>query len=150
MMSVFHVSPAGSDVAAGSAEAPFRTINRAVAAAHPGDTVRIHEGTHREWVKPVRTGRSDDRRIVFEGAPGEARPVITGAERVTEWEHVSGTTWRAVLDNALFGDWNPFAIEVEGDWTDYAPRAHLGEVYLNGRSFYEVGSIRLVDRKSVV
>ena len=38
-MSVFHVSPCGSDVAAGTAESPFRTINRAVAAAHPGDTV---------------------------------------------------------------------------------------------------------------
>lgn len=70
MMSVFHVSPSGSDTAPGTAEAPFPTINRAVAAAHPGDTVQIHEGTYREWVKPARTGRSEDRRIVFEGAPG--------------------------------------------------------------------------------
>ncbi|WP_306468434.1 MULTISPECIES: right-handed parallel beta-helix repeat-containing protein [unclassified Actinomyces] len=149
MMSVFHVSPSGSDVAPGSAEAPFRTINRAVEAAHPGDTVRIHEGTYREWVRPVRTGRSDDRRIVFEGAPGEARPVITGAERVTGWENVGGTTWRAVVPNSLFGSWNPFAIEVEGDWTVYgersAPRKHLGEVYLNGMSFYEVTSREAVD-----
>ena len=148
-MSVFHVSPCGSDVAAGTAESPFRTINRAVSAAHPGDTVRIHEGTYREWVKPVRTGRGEGRRIVFEAAPGEARPVITGSEPVSDWENVGGTTWRATVPNSLFGDWNPFAVEVEGDWTVYAdratPRKHLGEVYLNGMSFYEVVSREAVD-----
>ena len=50
--------------------------------------------------------------------------------------------WKAVVPNALFGAFNPFAEEVEGDWIVYAeqttPRKHLGDVYLNGRSFYEV------------
>ncbi len=50
--------------------------------------------------------------------------------------------WKVVVPNSLFGGFNPFAEEVEGDWIVYAeqttPRKHLGDVYLNGRSFYEV------------
>lgn len=151
MSPVLHVSPSGSDAADGSAEAPFRTINRAVAAAYPGDTVQIHEGVYREWVKPTRTGRSDDRRITFEAAPGE-HAVIKGSEQVTDWVQEGGsdsTVWKAEVPNTLFGEFNPFAIEVEGDWTVYAsrtaPRKHLGEVYLNGKSFYEVTSREEVD-----
>ena len=47
------------------------------------------------------------------------------------------------MPNALFGDFNPFAEEIAGDWIVYRPgepRKHLGEVYLNGLSFYEVSS----------
>lgn len=147
-MTIFHVSPAGDDTAAGSAQAPFRTINRAVAAAYPGDTVQIHEGVYREWVKPSRTGRSDDRRITFEAAPGE-HAVIKGSEEVTDWVRESGDVWRAEIPNTLFGEFNPFATEVEGDWTVYAsmdaPRKHLGEVYLDGTSLYEVTSRQDVD-----
>jgi hypothetical protein len=49
--------------------------------------------------------------------------------------------WKATVGNALFGDFNPYAQEVRGDWV-VRPMSgvHLGEVYLNGRSFYEVGS----------
>jgi hypothetical protein len=48
----------------------------------------------------------------------------------------------------VFGDFNPYAEQVGGDWIVYedgAPRRHLGEVYLNGLSFYEVGSRADVD-----
>ena len=50
--------------------------------------------------------------------------------------------WRASVANSLFGDFNPFAEEVKGDWLiePEAPLAkHLGQVYLNGLSFYEAG-----------
>lgn len=147
-MSILHVSPTGSDVADGSEDAPLRTVSRAAALAMPGDTVRIHEGVYREWVKPARTGRSDDRRIVFEAAPGE-HAVIKGSEEVSDWVHVDGDVWSAKVPNALFGEFNPFAIEVEGDWVVYesktSPRKHLGEVYLNGMSLYEVTSREEVD-----
>ena len=140
MSPVYHVSPDGSDVADG-VDTPFRTINRAARAAMPGDTVLIHEGTYREWVNPPRTGRGEGRRITFAAAPGE-HAVIKGSEVVTDWENESGSVWKAEVPNALFGDFNPFAIEVEGDWTVYAsrttPRKHLGEVYLGGKSLYEV------------
>ncbi|WP_136192582.1 right-handed parallel beta-helix repeat-containing protein [Actinomyces procaprae] len=148
MPTVFHVSPSGSDAAPGDAAAPFRTINRAARAAMPGDTVLIHEGTYREWVRPPRTGLDGDRRITFAAAPGE-HPVLKGSEVVTGWEREGDGVWRAVLPGALFGDFNPFAEPIEGDWIVYAsrqaPRKHLGEVYLNGRSLFEVTSRAEVD-----
>ncbi|MCZ7436756.1 right-handed parallel beta-helix repeat-containing protein [Micromonospora sp. WMMC241] len=147
MASVFHVATTGSDRADGGAERPFRTINRAAGVAQPGDTVVVHAGEYREWVKPRRGGLSDSRRITYEPAPGE-HVVIKGSERVTGWEPLGGTVWRAVVDNALFGSFNPFAEEVTGDWIVYgkgAPRRHLGDVYLNGLSFFEVASRAEVD-----
>jgi glycosyl hydrolase family 120/parallel beta helix pectate lyase-like protein/uncharacterized protein DUF1565 len=144
MTSVFHVAPTGSDLAAGGAEAPFRTINRAAALAQPGDTVVVHAGEYREWVKPRRGGVSDSRRITYRAADGE-HVVIKGSERITGWVSEGGTVWKATVDNALFGDFNPYREEVRGDWVVRADRKHLGEVYLNGRSFYEVASRAEVD-----
>ncbi|GHJ12968.1 right-handed parallel beta-helix repeat-containing protein [Micromonospora sp. AKA38] len=147
MTSVFHVATTGSDHADGCAERPFRTINRAAGVAQPGDTVVVHAGEYREWVKPRHGGLSDSRRITYQAAPGE-HVVIKGSERVTGWEPLGGTVWRAVVDNALFGAFNPFAEEVAGDWIVYgkgAPRRHLGDVYLNGVSFFEVASRAEVD-----
>jgi hypothetical protein len=142
MTSVFHVALTGSDDADGSAERPFRTINLAADLAQPGDTVVVHGGEYREWVKPRRGGLSDTRRITYEAATDE-HVVIKGSERVTGWVLEAGSVWRATVPNALFGDFNPFAEEITGDWIVYrpgAPRRHLGDVYLNGLSFYEVSS----------
>ncbi|MEN9813416.1 MAG: hypothetical protein RL479_2102, partial [Verrucomicrobiota bacterium] len=43
----FHVAPHGSDDAPGTAAAPFATVQRAQAAAAPGDTVFLRGGTYR-------------------------------------------------------------------------------------------------------
>ena len=141
MSSEFHVATTGSDHADGSENRPFRTINRAAALAQPGDTVVVHGGEYREWVQPRRGGLSDRRRITYTAAPGE-HVVIKGSEPVTGWDRVSGDVWTVAVPNALFGSFNPFAEEIDGDWIVYAdastPKKHLGEVYLNGTSFYEV------------
>jgi hypothetical protein len=140
MTSVLHVATTGADDGDGSAERPFRTINRAAAVAQPGDTVEVHAGEYREWVKPARGGLSDRRRITYRAADGE-HVVIKGSERVTGWKPAGGTVWTATVPNTLFGDFNPYAEEIAGDWIVYradAPRKHLGDVYLNGLSFYEV------------
>ena len=141
-MTTLHVATDGDDARDGSGGRPLRTISRAAGLARPGDTVLVHEGTYREWVKPRRGGLSDTRRVTYQAAPGE-RVVIKGSERVTGWEREAGNVWRASVPNALFGDWNPYALEVAGDWLvrPKAPLArHLGDVYLNGLSFYEAGS----------
>ncbi|GID29332.1 right-handed parallel beta-helix repeat-containing protein [Paractinoplanes brasiliensis] len=142
MTSVFHVATTGSDADPGSKDQPFRTINRAAALARPGDTVIVHAGEYREWVKPRRGGLSDARRITYQAAEGE-HVVIKGSERITGWEPDGGTVWKVTVPNTLFGDFNPYAEEVAGDWIVYpegAAHKHLGDVYLNGLSFYEVGS----------
>ena len=146
-MTTLHVAVTGSDRADGSPGAPFRTIQRAARAALPGDTVRVHAGTYREWVRPPRGGVADDRRITFEAAPGE-HVVITGAEVVTGWVHEQGDVWRAEIPNSLFGDLNPFDEPVAGDWLHTRPGeplAHRGDVYLSGRSLHEVHDRAAVD-----
>src|SRR5580704_3142992 len=110
-MSIFHVATAGSDFADGSDDHPFRTINRAAGRGQPGDTVLVHGGEYREWVRPRRGGLSDQRRITYQAAPGE-HVVVKGSERVTGWEQEAGNVWRASVPNSLFGDWNPFAQEI--------------------------------------
>ncbi len=41
----------------------------------------------------------------------------------------------------FFGDFNPYKEEIFGDWlVTVEETKHLGDVYLNGMSFYEVGS----------
>ncbi len=147
-MTTFHVATTGSDRAAGTREAPLRTIGRAAELALPGDTVLVHAGVYREWVRPRHAGLSDTRRITYAAAPGE-HVAIKGSERVRTWQHEQGQVWRAELPNAMFGDWNPYALEVDGDWlvptSHDEPRKHLGEVYLDGVSLYEVGSRAEVD-----
>jgi hypothetical protein len=96
---------------------------------------------------PARGGIDDRRRITYRAADGE-HVSIKGSERVRGWQRASGTTWRAEVPNSLFGDFNPFAVELGGDWLvepdpyrpSEQPAKHLGEVYLNGRSFYEVAT----------
>ncbi|MBQ7944215.1 MAG: right-handed parallel beta-helix repeat-containing protein [Lachnospiraceae bacterium] len=138
MVKTYHVSKSGNDRNTGMAESPFLTIQRAAEAANVGDTVIVHEGEYREWVKPRLGGRSHTQRITYMAAEGE-HVVIKGSEQITDWEPVEGTVWKAVILNELFGDYNPFAIPLTGDWVvePYDNPVHLGDVYLNGKSFYE-------------
>jgi hypothetical protein len=148
----FHVATTGSDNSDGSEDRPLRTINRAADLAQPGDTVIVHAGEYREWVRPRRGGLSDLRRITYAAAAGE-HVVIKGSEQVTGWDRVSGNVWTVAVPNILFGSFNPFAEKVEGDWIVYpdksAPKKHLGDVYLNGTSFYEVLSFAEVSDPTV-
>ncbi|CAM3780654.1 right-handed parallel beta-helix repeat-containing protein [Alkalicoccus chagannorensis] len=139
----YHVAKHGSDAGLGTKQDPFLTINRAAAAAEAGDTVTVHEGVYREWVKPKYPGRSHWRRITYQAAEGE-KVVIKGSEEVSGWENVEGTVWKVVVPNALFPEENPFDEALFGDWLLYNPGRHLGEVYMNGRSFYEAETYQQV------
>ena len=145
MNQILHVSVSGNDTADGSEATPLRTIDRAAELAWPGDTVRVHAGTYREWVRPRRGGLSDTRRITFEAAPGE-HVVITGSEPITDWEKVSGDVWRTRVPHSVFGEWNPFAEPIRGDWLvrPHDPHVHAGDVYVNGVSGYEVATAAAV------
>ena len=136
----YYVSKNGSDSADGSKDQPFLTINKAASVAIAGDTVTVHEGVYREWVKPKNAGLSNRRRITYQAAEGE-QVVIKGSEEITNWEKLDGSVWKAVIPNVLFGDYNPFKEELFGDWVVENPGRHLGEVYLNGKSFYEAETL---------
>ena len=142
MAKIYHVSKSGNDKNCGCEESPFLTIQKAADVANAGDTVIVHEGVYREWVKPRYGGKSHSQRITYMTAEGE-HVVIKGSEVVTDWQPVQGTTWKTVVPNELFGDYDPFAITLTGDWVvePYDNPAHLGDVYLNGKSFYEAYSL---------
>ncbi len=137
-----HVSKLGSDKNDGSYEHPFLTISKAAKIAEETDTVIVHEGTYRERVSPANSGRSDLHRIVYTAAEGE-KVIIKGSEIITEWSLFKDNIYLAKVDNALFGDYNPYTETVSGDWCIYPidPMVHTGQVYLNGKAMFEKSDI---------
>ncbi|MHC4703919.1 MAG: DUF1565 domain-containing protein, partial [Planctomycetota bacterium] len=131
-----HVSKAGRDSDPGDRDNPYLTISRAAQAAKPGDTVIVHAGTYREWVKPAHGGTGEDRRITYRAAAGE-KVVIKGSERITPWTRQEAGVWKVELANTMFGDYNPYALKLSGGWLNYGKWHHRGDVYLNGEAFYE-------------
>lgn len=150
----YHVAVTGDNANDGSARKPLKTIQRAADLAQPGDTVTVHDGTYRERVNPPRGGTSDAKRITYQAAPG-GRVVITGAEPMQGWTKVGGDTWKLEIPKEFFGDFNPFAERIQGEWCgNPVPRPgrdkddwmgdtgrHAGSVYLNGHWLTEVAAL---------
>ncbi|WP_051393350.1 right-handed parallel beta-helix repeat-containing protein [Glycomyces arizonensis] len=150
-----HVAKSGSDTAVGTAEAPLLSIGAAAALAQPGDTVLVHAGVYREWVNPPRGGTADAP-ITYQaalGADGRYEPVtISGAEVIADWRPHPGSAgvWTATVPNTLFGERNPYAERIGGDWFfDRVNTWHTGEVYLDGKSMYESLTLGGVERPEV-
>ena len=84
-----HVSKAGSDANAGSADAPLASIARAVELAQAGDVVKIGPGIYREQIAFTRSG-TKEAPIVFEGTRGKDGEYLTIVESpgssVSNWE----------------------------------------------------------------
>ncbi len=135
---IYYVSLDGNDLFDGTAEKPFRTINKAAKIAVAGDTVRVGGGVYRERVSPKNGGLHNGKRVVYEAVEGE-RPIIKGSEIVSDWERIEPHVWKKSLPNSFFGDFNPFERKVNGDWFIVPDKydVHLGDVYLNGISMYE-------------
>lgn len=131
-----HVSKTGSDSGPGSESSPYLTISRAASVAQPGDTVTVHAGTYREWVRPARGGTGEDKRITYRVVPGE-EVLIKGSERISSWVNEGEGVWKAELPNSFFGDYNPYALNLSGGWLKYGGWHHRGDVYLNGEAFLE-------------
>ena len=136
-----HVSKTGSDSASGSLASPYLTINKAALIAMPGDTVTIHTGTCREWIKPVRGGIGENKRITYQAAPGE-KINIKGSERIISWTYEADGIWKVELPNSFFGEYNPYALEISGGWLNYGKWHHRGDIYLNGEAFYEKETVQ--------
>ena len=136
----YHVSKNGNDKNNGTYKTPFFTIQYAADLAQPGDTITVHEGIYREEITPPRGGTSENSRIVYQGAQGK-HVEIRGSEAVSGWIKESDKIWKIELDNILFGEFNPFADEITGDWFNPSGRKHhTGCVYLNGEWLFEAAS----------
>ncbi|MFC5630354.1 MULTISPECIES: right-handed parallel beta-helix repeat-containing protein [Streptococcus] len=123
----------------GTKEYPFKSIQEAANLAKPGDEVLVYPGVYRENVNPVNGGTADAR-ITYTSVEKEAA-IITGAESVKTWEPYDGNVWVARISNGLFGDFNPYVERVYGDWFVQTILAHLGDVFLNDKSLYEVETL---------
>ena len=74
-----HVATTGNDTTGnGSPSAPYRTIARATGLATPGTAVRIHAGNYSGGTYLSDLAGTAAAPIWIGGAPGEARPVISG------------------------------------------------------------------------
>ena len=132
---IYYVNASAKD-GNGTLEAPFSRIQSAADVARPGDEVVVFPGVYREAVNPIHGG-TPDARITYR-AYENGTAIITGAERVTGWEPIGNGVWRTFVPNSLFTDRNPFTTLVSGDWFIATFIAHTGDVYLNGKSLYEV------------
>ncbi|MBN2449951.1 MAG: right-handed parallel beta-helix repeat-containing protein [Lentisphaeria bacterium] len=77
------VSPEGADGAPGDAVRPFRSVQAAVDAATPGDTIWVRQGVYRESVvRRLQAAATGQARITLAAWPGQ-RPVVSGADRLS-------------------------------------------------------------------
>ncbi|MGB2809693.1 MAG: carbohydrate-binding protein [Sedimentisphaerales bacterium] len=137
----YHVSVSGNDMHKGTAAKPLRTISAAARLAQPGDLITVHEGVYRERINPLRGGKSDNKRIVYQTAPGE-KVLIKGSEVIKEWQKVQNDTWEVSIPNSFFGGFNPYSNLIHGDWFNPKGRDHhTGAVYLNGHWLTEAAKL---------
>lgn len=78
LATTYYVSPAGSDAAAGSQAAPWRTLAKANSTLNAGDAVIIAPGTYTDQIKPVNNGTSNTQRISYVGNLSDPSQVVTG------------------------------------------------------------------------
>lgn len=136
---IYYVDCKSGKEGTGTKEEPFRTISQAAEIARAGDEIIVADGIYREYVDP-KFGGSADARIIYR-SENRFGAVITGAEVIDNWTEVKPHVYRTVIDNSLFGDYNPYTTRVSGDWFDANFTAHTGDVFLNGKSMYEVTDI---------
>lgn len=137
----YHIAKTGKDTNRGTADSPFRTIQHGADVAVPGDIITVHEGVYREKVDPPRGGDSDEKRIIFRAADGEAVS-IKGSEVIRDWKKLDGGVWMVTLPNDYFGSFNPYANILSGDWM--FPRGmvhHTGALFINDRALNEAPAL---------
>ena len=139
---IYHVDCAAARSGDGSAQRPFKTISQAAAVAMPGDEVLVAPGIYREDVSPRFAG-TERAPIVYRSAVPRGA-VITGAERMTDWQPYQGDVWQLTVPNSLFGKTNPYTTLVFGDWLNQGVPAHTGDVFLNDKSLYEQPTLEQV------
>jgi len=116
----FHVAqkhPSATDNGPGTAARPWKTIQKAAETLRPGDTVLIHDGLYREFVRPFHGGKSPELRITYRAAP-EHHPVITGADT---WK----PAWKAEGD----GIWSTPYERHAWDYPDKWPTPKSGAMH---------------------
>ena len=99
----WYVAPDGDNAYPGTFAAPFRTIQKGVDAATPGDTVQVRPGTYRESILIDRSGL-EDRPIVLRGDSDE-KPVVAVDSTATGRGQGKGFLFQAVEGHQVPVGW---------------------------------------------
>ena len=135
----YYVDAAAAAGGDGSEKKPFNKIQMAADVAVAGDEVIVAPGMYREAVSPKNAGTEGNPIVYRSAEPRKAH--ISGAEPLAGWTKLDGTVWTARVKNSIFGDCNPYTTLVSGDWFIAYITAHIGDVFLNGKSLYEAQSV---------
>ncbi|MDP3881388.1 MAG: DUF1565 domain-containing protein, partial [Nanoarchaeota archaeon] len=129
----YYVSPTGSDSNSGSPSLPFRTIQKALNVAQPGDTVNLMSGEYRENIKSVRDGTSD-RPITIKGDSNVILRSGGSGNRIFEINH----------DYIYVRDFTVDGLVKEGDTADdYADKL----IYVQGTDSGGVKGLKILNMK---
>lgn len=137
----YYVDAAAAAGGDGSRKKPFAFIQAAAEVAKAGDEVLVLPGIYREYVSPRYPGEPGKPVVYRSIEPLKA--VISGAEPLKDWVK-DGDIWSARVDNRVFENYNPYLTPVEGDWFVPTGPAHTGDLFLNGKSMYEVANLDAV------
>jgi hypothetical protein len=151
------------DAGEGTEAAPFRTISKAALVAMPGDTILVRAGVYRERVSPERGGE-EGKPITYLAPPGEEVYVKGSEEFRPAWQALpdSPEVYTAALEAGLFGDFNPFHLDVnyarEPESRVMVPRRNRpsqeaaslpltrGQVFVDGIPLAQTGSLEELKR----
>lgn len=97
--SEYFVAKNGSDDNLGTEEAPFLTIQKAASVMRAGDICFIKVGVYRETVNPNYAGTADAP-ITFKAFEDDS-VVVTGTEKISNWQQHEGAVYRAFSENNL-------------------------------------------------
>jgi len=134
-----YASPSGNDkTATGSADAPYKSVNTALAAATPGDTVILRGGTYKEG-ENVRIRKPN---ITIESAKGEWAVIdLTTYNRGRDEDSgvyfdvdSSGGRLRGV---EVIGGYYAVCMETKWDWGDPADRAGASDIIIEGCKLHD-------------
>ncbi|OJX73150.1 right-handed parallel beta-helix repeat-containing protein [Leifsonia sp. 71-9] len=135
------VSPQGSDSAAGSLSAPFRTVAKAVASASSGQTIVLRAGTYNESVT-LPAGKQ----LTVQSYPHEA-VWFDGSIPVTSWTK-TGSVWQSSGWDHVF-DHSPTYTRGAADGTAagwqwlnpaYPMAAHPDQLFVKGTAQQQVAT----------
>jgi parallel beta-helix repeat protein len=139
------VSVKGNDNSAGTADAPYRTLNRAISRAASGATIVLRRGTYHESVIVP-----DNKRLTIQSWPKE-QVWLDGSETVTSWTP-QGNVWVHEGWTAEF-DTSPTYTKGAPDSTEpgwsfvnasYPLAAYPDQLWLSGKPQRQVASLSQV------
>ena len=121
----YYVATNGNDSAAGTLDAPWRSIGRAARGVMPGDSVYVRGGTYNETIDVNTSGSAAAGPIVFASYPGE-KAAVSGAGLAVPANAMRGL-WN--LNNVSYVTVQGFDI---GNYSTSSTSATPVGIYLNG------------------